>query len=182
MPKFLKLESILFKMKSIRLLFFLLMSLKGYSQQTVLTTSGEGIVLNYLPLLGGTISGTLGVAGNLTISGTLTTGVVRYPNTDGTANQFLMTNGTGIASFGSIPTLNQNTTGNAATANSLSTPRNINGVEFDGTSNITLTAAAGTLTGSSLASNVVSSSLTSVGTLASLNRGSFVVSVCFFLF
>lgn len=58
-------------------------------------------------------------------------------------------------------------TGNAATATSLQTGRAINGVTFDGTAAITITAAAGTLTGTTLASGVVSSSLTSVGTLTS---------------
>jgi hypothetical protein len=44
-------------------------------------------------------------------------------------------------------------TGNAATATALATPRTINGVAFDGTSNInvTATADAGTLTGTTLA-------------------------------
>jgi len=37
-----------------------------------------------------------------------------------------------------IPTLNQNTTGNAGTATKLQTSRTINGVAFDGTSNITV--------------------------------------------
>lgn len=52
-------------------------------------------------------------------------------------------------------------TGNAGTATKLATARQINGVNFDGTANITAPAAAGTLTGTALASNVVSSSLTS---------------------
>jgi hypothetical protein len=59
-------------------------------------------------------------------------------------------------------------TGNASTATALATARTINGVSFDGTANITVTAAAGTLTGSTLASGVTASSLTSVGTLSSL--------------
>lgn len=58
--------------------------------------------------------------------------------------------------------------GNVATATALQTARQINGVNFDGSSNITITAAAGTLTGGTLASNVLSSSLTSVGTLLNL--------------
>lgn len=37
-----------------------------------------------------------------------------------------------------IPTLNQSTTGNAATATKLATPRTINGVSFNGTANITI--------------------------------------------
>ena len=40
-----------------------------------------------------------------------------------------------------IPTLNQNTSGNAATATTLQTARTINGVSFDGSSNITVTTA-----------------------------------------
>jgi hypothetical protein len=39
-----------------------------------------------------------------------------------------------------IPTLNQNTTGNAATADALSTSRTINGVGFNGTADITISA------------------------------------------
>jgi len=62
-------------------------------------------------------------------------------------------------------------TGNAATATALETARTINGVSFDGTGNITVTAAGSTLTGTSLKSTIVSSSLTSVGTLTSLASG-----------
>jgi hypothetical protein len=58
--------------------------------------------------------------------------------------------------------------GNAATATALQTARNINGVAFDGTQNIVVTAAAGTLTGATLASGVTASSLTSLGTLSGL--------------
>lgn len=60
------------------------------------------------------------------------------------------------------------TTSNVATATALQTARTINGVSFDGTANITVTAAAGTLTGTTLAATVVTSSLTTVGTLSSL--------------
>lgn len=59
-------------------------------------------------------------------------------------------------------------TGNAATATKLQTPRMINGVNFDGTINISVPAAAATLTGNVLNANVKASSLTSVGTLTSL--------------
>jgi len=64
--------------------------------------------------------------------------------------------------------LTGNVSGNAGTATALQTPRNINGVSFDGTADITVTAAAGTLTGTTLNSSVVASSLTSVGTLVNL--------------
>lgn len=59
--------------------------------------------------------------------------------------------------------------GNAASANKLNPGRTINGVLFDGTSNIVVTAEAGTLTGSRLATNVTESYLNVVGTLNSLN-------------
>jgi len=56
--------------------------------------------------------------------------------------------------------------GNATTATKLDTARAINGVDFNGTIPITVTAAAGTLTGATLASGVTASSLTSIGTVA----------------
>jgi hypothetical protein len=60
-------------------------------------------------------------------------------------------------------------TGNAGTATALQTARTINGVSFDGTANITVAAAAGTLTGSTLASGVTASSLTSFGSAPTLS-------------
>ena len=59
-------------------------------------------------------------------------------------------------------------TGLSATATALATARDINGVSFNGSANITVTAAAGTLTGNTLKSTVLTSSLTSVGTIGSL--------------
>jgi hypothetical protein len=58
--------------------------------------------------------------------------------------------------------------GNASTATKLAATKNINGIAFDGSSDITVTADAGTLSGTTLKSTVVSSSLTSVGTLMNL--------------
>ena len=60
-------------------------------------------------------------------------------------------------------------TGNAFTATRLQTPRAINGVQFDGTSDVTVTSNAETLTGTYIASNVVESSLETVGTLRNLS-------------
>lgn len=60
-------------------------------------------------------------------------------------------------------------TGNAGSATKLATARKINGVNFDGTTDITITTPALTLTGDTLASNVSLSSLTTVGTLQNLN-------------
>jgi len=63
--------------------------------------------------------------------------------------------------------------GTATTATKLTTARNINGVAFDGTEDIIIStiADAGTLTGTILKSTVTASSLTSVGTIASLTTG-----------
>ncbi len=61
--------------------------------------------------------------------------------------------------------------GTASTATKLATARNINGVAFDGSAAITVSADAGTLTGTILKSTVIGSSLTSVGTIASLTTG-----------
>jgi uncharacterized protein (TIGR02145 family) len=60
--------------------------------------------------------------------------------------------------------------GNAGTATKLATARNINGVAFDGSGDINISAAvaAEQLTGTTLKSTVTGSSLTSVGTLTNL--------------
>jgi uncharacterized protein (TIGR02145 family) len=58
--------------------------------------------------------------------------------------------------------------GNAGTATKLASAKNINGVAFDGSVDITVPAATGTLTGTTLKSTVTGSSLTSVGILANL--------------
>lgn len=76
------------------------------------------------------------------------------------------------ADAASMPTLNQSTTGNAATATALQNAQSINGVSFNGTASITVPAAAGTLTGSSLAAVVtaapglLSASIGTFGTMA----------------
>jgi hypothetical protein len=60
-------------MKLIKLLIlFLFLSLKGFSQQAVLTSSGEKVVLNFLSSLGGTISGTLTTKEGINNTGTIT--------------------------------------------------------------------------------------------------------------
>lgn len=62
-------------------------------------------------------------------------------------------------------TISGSVNGNAATATALQNARTINGVSFNGTANVTVPAAAGTLTGSALASGVTASSLVTLGTL-----------------
>lgn len=82
---------------------------------------------------------------------------------------YLSTNGGTITGDLTVTgTLTGTITGNASTATALQTARTINGVSFNGTADITVTAAAGTLSGATLASGVTASSLTSVGTLGTL--------------
>lgn len=85
--------------------------------------------------------------------GALGTGILKNTTTTGVLS---------IAVAADFPTLNQSTTGSAAT---LTTARLINSVSFNGSIDITVTAAAGTLTGTTLNSTVVTSSLTAVGTI-----------------
>ncbi|MHB8406314.1 MAG: beta strand repeat-containing protein [Gammaproteobacteria bacterium] len=76
--------------------------------------------------------------------------------------------GSVIALVGDYSAFYLGLTATAVAAVKLATARTINGVAFDGTANIVVTAAAGTLTGATLAANVLNSSLTSVGTLLNL--------------
>jgi hypothetical protein len=73
-----------------------------------------------------------------------------------------------VASGISASKLSGDITGKAATATKLATPVTINGTSFDGSANVTVSAAAGTLTGSTLASGVTASSLTSFGSSPTL--------------
>ena len=115
---------------------------------TTTGTVGGSFTANAATLTGTTLNATV-VASSLTSVGNITTG----------------TWSGSVIQPAYIATLNQNTTGSAA---SLTTSRNINGVAFNGTADITVTANAATLTGTTLNSSVVASSLTSVGTLGSL--------------
>lgn len=101
-------------------------------------------------------TGTLALAGDFSTVGAFSLAITVSANTTVT----LPTTGTLLT-----------TTGVAASATKLATARNINGVAFDGTANITVTAAAGTLTGTTLKSTVVTSSLTSVGALTNITPG-----------
>jgi hypothetical protein len=70
-----------------------------------------------------------------------------------------------LTGAGTSGTWGINISGNALTATTLQTARAINGTSFDGSAAITITAAATSLTGNTLNSTVINSSLTSVGTL-----------------
>lgn len=148
-----------------------------YGTRVATTITGSSGSVTSIDASGGT-TGLSFTGGPITASGTLTlSGILAAANggtgvdnsTGGTANTFWARpdGATGAATYRAIvaadvPVLNQNTTGSAAT---LTTPRAINGIDFDGSAPITVTAAAGTLTGTTLNATVVTSSLTSVGTI-----------------
>ena len=116
-------------------------------------------------------------ATSLTILSTIGTVIIEGLTFTGTA----VTGASSITSTSFVGALtgNANTSSNrsglSATATALATSRTINGVGFDGTSNITVTADANTLSGTTLKSTVINSSLTSVGTLLDLTGTAFSV-------
>lgn len=109
---------------------------------------------------GGSFGGITGATTNGTVV-TLTSPVFVTPAL-GTPVSGVATNLTGTAA---------GLTAGAATV--LATPRTINGTIFDGSANITVTAAAGTLTGATLAAGVTASSLTSFGSTPTIITPSF---------
>lgn len=125
----------------------------------------DDLVLNEGPsIIAGGATLTLGnylTGGSYDGSVSVTTNVDATPNN--TASKVVARDASGNFTAGTITAA---LSGNASTATALQTARAINGVSFDGTADITVTAAAGTLTGNTLAAGVVNSSLTQVGTIA----------------
>ena len=83
-----------------------------------------------------------------------------------------VTSSSGISSFDVVTAsrfVGASLSGNAFSASQLETSRTINGVSFNGTSDIIVPTAANMLTGTTIKDTVVASSLTSLGTLISLN-------------
>lgn len=132
-----------------------------------ITVSGGGGVSDAGDLTGTTLAPnvvtssltSVGTLGSLAVTGAVTAGSFVGPLTGNVT--------------GNVTGSSGSTTGNAATATKLATARTINGVPFDGSANITIATGggvsdAGDLTGTTLAANVVHSSLTDVGTLTSL--------------
>ncbi len=100
----------------------------------------------------------------------LDTKVDKVAGKDLSTNDYTTDEKTKLAAITGTNTGDQiNITGNAATATKLVTTKNINGVPFDGSTDITIPiiADAGALTGTTLKSTVTASSLTSVGTISS---------------
>ena len=78
------------------LILFLFISIKGFSQQAVLTSSGDKVTLNYLSSSGGTITGSITVNGATTLSGTLTIGDKLFPTSFGSNGDALTISGTNM--------------------------------------------------------------------------------------
>jgi hypothetical protein len=143
------------------------------ASQAVFTDGSKGLVSNAI-----TGTGNVVMSASPTLTGTVTAATLNATTLGGTLSTAAQTNITSVGTLGGLTVTNPitgsvtgssgSTTGNAATATTLQTPRNINGVSFNGSADITVTAAAGTLSGATLASGVTASSLTSVGTLSAL--------------
>lgn len=118
-------------------------------------------------------TGTESIGGAKTFTSTINGNLAGNVTGNLTGNADTVTNGvytTGNQTIAGTKTFSSpiagSITGNAATATKLAAAVTINGVSFDGSGNVTVTAAAGTLTGTTLAAGVTASSLTSVGTIA----------------
>ena len=128
-------------------------------------TAGSGI-----SIASGTISATGLTTSNLSSSAAIVNGqLANSATTIGTTSIALGASATTIAGLTSVSSTGFTgaLTGNASTATKLAATKNINGIAFDGSADITIAAAAGTLTGTTLAANVISSSLATVGTITS---------------
>lgn len=155
----------------------------GFQSGLYLQTDGSGTTIWSNPLVGSNLTLTQPTnnvsSNNITVNNQAAGNTVIYGGVDGSNHgEFYIRNASGtnkVSMTGSNGVVTATTftgalSGNASTATSaatLTTPRAINGVNFDGSAAITVAAAAGTLTGGTLASGVTASSLTSTGTVTS---------------
>ncbi len=142
---------------------------EGSNNKYYTDTRVRGALSAVSPLIFNTSSGTFSMSvasasSNGYLSSTDFSAFNNKQNAISAGVDYLAPNGS-AALLTNFPTLNQSTTGNAETATKFATARNINGVAFDGSADITITANASTLTGTSLPNTVTGSSLTSVGTI-----------------
>ena len=128
-------------------------------------TAGSGISI---------ASGTIATTGLTTANLSSTAGITnaQLANSSTTLGSTPISLGTTVTSLTGLSSVSSTgftgaLTGNASTATKIAATKNINNVPFDGSADITVTANAGTLTGNTLASNVVTSSLTTVNTITS---------------
>lgn len=136
----------------------------GIGQTTRLSISQAGVV-KIMPSSGAPTIGYVWTATNVDGSGSW------QAATGGGGGSGTVTNVS--SADGNATVANQTTTPviTIVSAPKLATARTINGTSFDGSANITVTAAAATLTGTTLNATVVTSSLTSVGTLVGGTTG-----------
>ena len=123
----------------------------------IVLTSGSG-VLSSTATIADSYLATISTAGKVLNTATTATNA-------NTASAIVARDASGNFAAG---TITANLTGTASSATALATARAINGVNFDGTTAITVTANAATLTGVTLNGTVLASSLTSVGALNGL--------------
>ena len=126
----------------------------------------------------------LQTARTIAISGAVTGTATSFDGTSGIAIATTAIDGskinTGTIPAARIPYLNQNTSGNAATATKLVNVRTINGVAFDGTANITvadstkLPLAGGTLSGNLSVTGNITATGTVTGTSDARVKGNLV--------
>jgi len=146
-----------------------------------ITSNTSAILTRGTYLTGSNFNGSAAATWEVDASSTNTIGKIVARDSTGsfaggtiTADQFigpLIGNVTAISGTSTFYSLVANNiqgftfSGLAAQASTLTPGRAINGVQFNGSQDITVTASAGTLSGATLASGIVNSSLTSVGTL-----------------
>jgi hypothetical protein len=142
----------------------------GNVENTALSTwSGSGNLNTLGIITSGTWNGTTigsNVGGAGAVNGLLKANGSGVVSAAVAGIDFLTPNGNAV-NLTNFPVLNQNTTGNAATASKLAIARNINGIPFDGSLDITINTNAETLTGTYLAPTITGSNLTSVGIINS---------------
>jgi uncharacterized protein (TIGR02145 family) len=161
-------------------------TLKSTVTGSSLTTVGTLTNLTVTNPIAGSITGNAATATTATSATTATTASTVITNANLTGPVTSVGNATSIASGAITNAMLANTavanltgtntgdqtsvSGNAGTATKLATARNINGVAFDGSGDINISAAvaAEQLTGTTLKSTVTGSSLTTVGTLTNL--------------
>ncbi len=155
-----------------------------------LISGGVGVAPSYGKIgLATHVSGTLPVAnGGTGVTSSTGTGSVVLSNSPALVTPALGTPASGNLANCTFPTLNQSTTGNAATATVLQTARTINGVSFNGSANITvadatkLPLAGGTMTGLLIGKNGTTADINAANDTGSFSiRGdaSFPASVSF---
>lgn len=107
----------------------------GYSAGAGTITSADNVLTAINKLSGNIAASVTGVSSFATRGGAVVPVAGDYASLTETLTNKTLTSGTNT-----FPTFNQNTTGTAASAATFTTPRTINGVSFNGSANITITA------------------------------------------